>query len=137
MHISAHPNGQRFVILVSLVALSGCGLSSDSESRSRASEPIEVTAVSNFQWVKYRTTPVDVGEDKFERISRAASSLVYDAWFSARDNYLVINLQGVNYHYCAVPRSVWSGLNSAPSRGAYYRQAIRGNFDCRFVGTVP
>ena len=137
MHIAVHPSGQRLFIVLFLLALSGCGLSSDSEARSNASEPIEITADSNFQWVRYRTTPVDVGEDKFERISRAASSLVYDAWFSARDNYLVINLQGVNYHYCAVPRSVWSGLNSAPSRGAYYRQAIRGNFDCRFVGTVP
>lgn len=86
--------------------------------------------------MKYRSTLVDVGDPKFENLGRSDST-VRDAWYSGIDQYMVINLTGTNYHYCAFPTTAWRALRSASSMESYYYDAIRGNYDCRYVGSVP
>ncbi|MCP3910065.1 MAG: KTSC domain-containing protein [Actinomycetia bacterium] len=70
-------------------------------------------------------------------LSRSDSSLVKAAWYDTSNDYLVINLQGTNYYYCAFPSSSWSGLKSADSMGSCYLDRIKGNYDCRYEGLVP
>lgn len=91
------------------------------------------------QWVsvKYRPSAVNVGQPKYENLGRTDSSVVLDAWYSATDQYMVINLNGTNYHYCAFPSSAWRSLRTASSMGAHYHDSIRGNYDCRYVGSIP
>jgi len=90
----------------------------------RSWKPIWVT-------VKYRPTPVDVGAPHFKSLGHRESRLVTGAWYDGGNNYLVINLNGTNYHYCGFPRSAWQALRNAESMGRHYNAEIRGEHDCR------
>ena len=85
-------------------------------------------------WVKYRNSPVCL--DQFEYGDTSRSSWIRGAWYDDDHDYMVINLDGIKYHYCRFPRSAWSGLLNAPSHGRYYHQSIKGKYDCR-LGGVP
>lgn len=78
--------------------------------------------------VKYRG-PVDLAPFKCESISR--SSLVNRVCYDSKEKYMVINLQGVYYHYCEIDGGTVSQLLKADSMGRYYNASIKGNFDCR------
>ena len=86
--------------------------------------------------VKYRSTLVDVNTYSLEPLGRADSSLVTAAWYDDGNDYLLINLQGTNNHYCGFPGSAWRALTEAPSMGRYYTSRIKGSYDCLF-GYVP
>lgn len=52
--------------------------------------------------------------------------------------YMIIWLNGVPYHYCAIPPNVVQEFEAAHSMGTYYNENIRskpsgehGPFDCR------
>jgi hypothetical protein len=81
--------------------------------------------------VKYRSDPVDVAAPYFKPLRDRNSSFVNAAWYDSDNRYMVIVLNGVAYHYCGLGSEVWSAFSTAPSRGVYYTQAIRGRFDCR------
>lgn len=49
-------------------------------------------------WVKYRDTPVDL--DYFEYQDTSESSWINGTWYDGENDYLIINLKGINYHYC-------------------------------------
>jgi len=81
--------------------------------------------------VKYRSDPVDVGAPYFDSLDRSGSSVVRDAWFDQANQYLVINLNGTNYHYCGISEDVWLSMQVADSLDYYYISDIKGRFDCR------
>ena len=80
--------------------------------------------------VKYRDTNVNVAAPNFASLGRS-DNRVWDAWYDAGNQYMVIVLTGTAYHYCSMPASEWSNLQTAPNLGDRYGAAIRGNFDCR------
>ena len=86
--------------------------------------------------VKYRPTPVDVADPRFEYLDTSGSSLVNDAWYDESNSYMVIGLYEVYYHYCQMPGEAWESFRSAASFGRHYIQSIRGRYDCR-LGGVP
>ena len=86
--------------------------------------------------VKYRPTPVDVTDPRFEYLDTSRSSLVTGAWYDESNAYMVIGLDEVYYHYCRMPRDAWNAFTSADSFGGHYRAFIRGQHDCR-LGGVP
>lgn len=105
----------------------GNGLDGETQTdRSSGWEPDYIT-------VKYRGDPVDIAAPYFEELSRGFSSLVDNAWYDSSNEYMVIVLNGVAYHYCGMDEAVWNELNRADSRGSFYRSEIRGNFDCRLA----
>ncbi len=59
------------------------------------------------------------------------------AWWDAISSYLVVDLNGTLYHYCAFNADDVDGLVGATSGGDYYQAHVRGSHDCRVVGTVP
>ncbi|MDY6826622.1 MAG: KTSC domain-containing protein [Bacillota bacterium] len=92
--------------------------------------------VPNFVTVKYRDTSVDIAAPYFEYHDTTGSSFIRGAWYDQNNQYMVINLDGVYYHYCAMPYSVWMNFKRADSYGRFYNQYIKGQYDCR-QGYVP
>ena len=86
--------------------------------------------------VKYRPSPVDVSDPRFEHTDTSRSSFVTDAWYDDSHDYMVIGLQGTNYHYCRIPQEVWDAFQQADSFGRFYNRDIKGRYDCR-LGGVP
>lgn len=78
--------------------------------------------------VKYRG-PVDLKPFKCSSVDR--SSLVNRVCYDAKEQYMIISLQGVYYHYCEIDASTVSQLLRAESMGRYFNAAIKGRYDCR------
>jgi len=75
--------------------------------------------------VKYRDTPVCL--DTFKCVDTHQSSFVRAVCFDERKSYLVIKLNDVWYHYCAVDRASFENLTTASSVGSYYNQNFRSH----------
>ena len=86
--------------------------------------------------VKYRATPVDVADPRFEDLDTSRSSFVTGAWYDESNSYMVIGLKGTYYHYCRMPLNAWDSFRLAVSFGRHYNRFIKGRFDCR-LGGVP
>ena len=83
--------------------------------------------------VKYRGV-VDLAFFQCESID--LSSFISRVCYDSREQYMVINLNGTYYHYCAIGADVVSELKSAASMGRYYNAQIKGRFDCR-INRMP
>jgi hypothetical protein len=89
-------------------------------------------------FVKFRGL---VSLDSFECTSVSRSSLVERVCYDSANEYMLIKLNGVYYHYCEIPGRKVRELLSADSIGAHYAQNIKGSggtgpYDCR-TGKVP
>lgn len=80
--------------------------------------------------VKYRGV-VDVENGQFVSYKLKPSSLVQEIYFDASNRYLIVNLNGTNYHYCGIEKNVVETWVSSESLGRFYNYNIKGNFDCR------
>jgi hypothetical protein len=138
----------RFAVVVGCVIFTACA----SESESQTTRPTTVASIAESsasvdtdppnwrsEWVsvKYRDTPVDVGSPAFVELGRSGDGTVRTAWYDASADYMVINLSGVNYHYCGLPTTAWGRLVSASSLDEQYEAYIKGSYDCRSIGFVP
>ncbi len=84
--------------------------------------------------VKYQG-PVSL--ETFDCAPIKASSLVKRLCYDEARSYLVVDLDGTYYHYCAVDPATVKAWRSAPSLGRFYNANIKGGeFDCRDHG-VP
>lgn len=81
--------------------------------------------------VKYRNSPVDVGNGYFLELDLRPSSLVNEMFYDSGNKYLLVSLKGTFYHYCNIPGSVVTEWISSPSLGRYYISRVMDNFDCR------
>ena len=85
--------------------------------------------------VKYRDTPVCL--DLFVCTQTSQSSFVRTVCYDSAKSYMLINLNGIWYHYCSVDKISVESLLSAQSVGRYYnghfrsRGPVHGPFDCR------
>lgn len=62
---------------------------------------------------------------------RVNSSAISAIGYSAADLHLKIKfVQGHTYDFCRVPQSVFDGLLSAKSKGAYYNDHIKDRYKC-------
>jgi hypothetical protein len=83
--------------------------------------------------VKYRGA---VELRPFSCSDTARSSFVKRVCYDKANNYMLINLSGTYYHYCAIDDGTVSALLAAVSMGRFYNKNIKGQFDCR-VHQVP
>lgn len=93
--------------------------------------PKQAQHTPNYVTIKYRTSQVDIANPRFEYHDTSNSSFVRGAWYDKSNSYMIINLSGTYYHYCALPVSTWEDFKSADSAGTYYNGSIKGNYDCR------
>jgi hypothetical protein len=83
--------------------------------------------------VKYRGA-VDLKTFECRDITR--SSFIQRVCYDKAQSYMIINLKGVNYHYCELPPAMLDSLMRAPSMGQFYNVNIKrtgsdGPYDCR------
>ena len=78
--------------------------------------------------VKYRGN-LDLAPFDCEWITR--SSLVNRLCYDRKHQYVVVNLNGTYYHYCAIPPGVVNAWRSADSMGRFFNAQVQGRFDCR------
>jgi hypothetical protein len=78
--------------------------------------------------VKYRG---EVELSHFECQTIDHSSLVERVCYDAANSYMLISLKGTYYHYCGIDPDTVGQLLSAPSKGRFYNNSIKGRFDCR------
>ena len=74
--------------------------------------------------VKYRNTPVNVGDPRFEYLDTSRSSFVTAAWYDSSNRYMIIGLGGTHYHYCQMPSQAWASFREARSFGTHYNRFI-------------
>lgn len=87
--------------------------------------------------VKYRDNQVNVAAPGFIASTRADGKVLLRAWYDAPVGYLVVDLGGTLYHYCAFTASDWEALEGSANVDDHYYASIKERFDCREVGTVP
>jgi hypothetical protein len=83
--------------------------------------------------VKYRG---QVDLKTFECRDTPRSSFIQRVCYDKPQSYMIINLRGINYHYCELPASTYAALMTAPSMGQFFNQNIKGTgsdgpYDCR------
>lgn len=93
--------------------------------------PLCVSAEAVF--VKYRGV---VNLDPFQCDIVTRSSFIRRVCYDRREGYMLINLNGVYYHYCEIESQTVSNLMSADSMGRYYNIFIKGHYDCR-INRMP
>lgn len=66
-----------------------------------------------------------------------SSSFVHRICYLEENDYLVVLLDQTYYHYCRIPANVTRKWLGASSKGRFYGQYIKGNYDCRLGGIPP
>jgi hypothetical protein len=71
---------------------------------------------------------VDLAPFRCENVARSPNvkRLCYDA----HEKYVLVSLKGIWYHFCGVPPATVTEWKRARSKGQYYNDHIRENFDC-------
>jgi|SRR5215472_18932537 len=93
----------------------------------RLSQQQEAATGKNVVRVKYRETPVDLADRRFEYLDTSKSSFINGAWYDTNNSYMVIGLQGIYYHYCRIPTDAWDGFRAVDSFGKHYNSFIKQN----------
>lgn len=71
---------------------------------------------------------IDLSHFRCESIARSEN--VKRVCYDESEAYVLVSLKGIWYHFCGVPATTVSGWKKATSKGRYYNDVIRGNFDC-------
>lgn len=77
---------------------------------------------------------VDLSHFHCDNISRSEN--VKRVCYDESEAYVLVSLKGVWYHFCGVPATTVTSWKKAASKGRYYNDVIRGNFDCS-VASAP
>mgnify|MGYP001155946768 CR=1 FL=1 len=86
--------------------------------------------------VKYRDDLVDLTDSRFEKFIPEDQSLVRGLWYDMENKYLIIDLNGVYYHYCDLSEDTLLDLKTAGEIAEFYKNEIYETHDCRF-GLIP
>jgi KTSC domain len=67
----------------------------------------------------------------FDCADVARSSFIRRVCYDKANEYMLIDLSGTFYHYCAIDDDTVSALLAADSMGRFFNASIKGQFDCR------
>ena len=87
-------------------------------------------AMAERVYVKARGE-VQLAPFRCETVSRSAN--VKRICYDEPHQYLLVSLSGIWYHYCGVTPATVSAWKKASSKGRYYNDSVRSNFDCTVV----
>ena len=113
----------KFVFLLAVlcfcVALSSCG------------HP-EPAAADDQEYTSQGTPIVHDDLDDIYFINTPESTCFSRIGYNHDFKILVVTFRdsGSTYRYLDVPQSVWDNLRTAESKGGYYNDKIKGNYDC-------
>ena len=106
---------------------------------SQSNLPAEAPQLDHHQWitVKYRNSSVDLSAPGFVRLDLSKGGDIGQAWWDSQNDYMVIELTGIFYHYCAFTAPDAEQFEATASADDHYRSTIKGTHDCRYEGVVP
>lgn len=113
------------LLLVLLFMLSACGPS-----------VINSTVTDEPQEYTSQGTPIihDGNLDSVDFISTPDSTAFCQIGYDSANHILVVEFRESGlYRYLDVPPFVWSALRSADSKGGYYNEHIKGQYDCEKI----
>lgn len=84
-------------------------------------------ALAERVYVKSRGE-VDLAPFRCEGVARSPN--VKRICYDAPHRYVLVSLKGIWYHYCGVPVTTVNTWKRAFSKGRYYNDYVRDNFDC-------
>lgn len=119
------------LLLFFLLVLSGCDDSSYNDLPSQVNYQQEQKA-PNYVTIKYREDKVDISN--FESFDTTQSAIVKWIRYDRHNQYMIIDLSSVKYHYCLFPWKAWDILKQSINLYEDYQLYIRWNYDCRKWG---
>jgi len=66
----------------------------------------------------------------FRCVNVARSANVKRVCYDAQEEYVLVSLKGIWYHFCGVPPAAVDSWKKASSKGRYYNDNILGHYDC-------
>ena len=84
-------------------------------------------ALAERAYVKARGE-VDLAPFKCEAVARSAN--VKRICYDEAHQYALVSLNGIWYHYCGVTPTTIGAWKRSSSKGRYYNDNVRGNFEC-------
>ena len=88
----------------------------------------QATFASDIANVKYRG---DVSLETFECPQLKHSSFVKKICYDQDEEYLIVRLNDIFYHYCEMPEFTFNEWINSESLGKFYNLHVKGNYDCR------
>jgi KTSC domain len=85
-------------------------------------------AMAERVYVKSRGE-VDLAPFRCENVWRSQN--VKRICYDEREEYVLVSLKGIWYHFCGVPEKTVSAWKKTSSKGRYYNDFVRGNFECQ------
>lgn len=83
--------------------------------------------------VEYRSSPVEISNGNFKDYNLKESSVIKRLLYDQSESYLIVKLNDIYYHYCAVPAILVTDWVKADSLGKFYHSHVKNRFDCRIV----
>jgi hypothetical protein len=114
-------------LCLALCAITGCDTPTERQAARQADRPRETVNV------KYRGE-VDLAPFDCEWVT--GSSVVNRLCYDSKEQYVIVSLGGIYYHYCEVPAEIVRRWREADSMGRFYNAQVKGRFDCR-VNRMP
>lgn len=71
---------------------------------------------------------VDLAPFRCDTFSRSPN--VNRICYDDKEKYVLVSVKGIWYHYCDVPPATVSAWKKSSSKGRYYNDSVRANFDC-------
>lgn len=127
--LSDHKDSCILFLAYSSLTDNDCKLLENFEDIKFCKDNLPVNKQTNYVSIKYRSDKVDVSS--FEYLNTSKSSNVRWAWYDKYNNYMIINLDWTNYHYCRLPDNIRNKFKLAESFWTYYISYIKWNYDCR------
>ena len=88
------------------------------------------SALAERVYVKARGE-VQLAPFKCETVARSAN--VKRICYDEPNEYLLVSLNGIWYHFCGVKPATVRAWKQSSSKGRYYNDSVRDNFDCTVV----
>jgi hypothetical protein len=78
-----------------------------------------------------------LNQQSFEALSRMPSAVIRDFSYNVATRQLVVTfVTGRVYAYAEVPPDVHNAFRASGSKGRFFNQEIRDNYDCREIMTT-
>lgn len=123
-------------ILIGMLLLISLTIIAQSQDKIQSAVEGEISYKPNYVKVKYKDDLVDIGHSRFEYLDTSKSSFVRGAWYDKSNSYMIIKLKETYYQYCGMPLKIWTQFKKADSFGTFYKNYIKGYYDCR-INYIP
>lgn len=114
-------------------ALKGTGQGGFSQANVGGTDSFTFKEAKTLSWrLAFTNIPAtgEPGEEEREKEFNQSSTVVGSVTYFPDDSTMTAELSGKTYNYCNVPERTFLGWKGAASKGKFYNEQIKANFDC-------